>query len=109
MSFDALFMKHVGRHIVTLSCGQVSPGSSKEKIWVFSGFIAEVRGVWFYVTAGHILRDIKISMKAGGKFDVWRLGDQTAGNRFKDTAIPFAFGIDDWIVLEDEEVGLDYA
>jgi hypothetical protein len=85
------------------------PGKDKEKIFVFSGFLVEAGGVWFYVTAGHILRDIQASLKAGGEFDVWRLDDQTAGNRFKGVAIPYAFDIDRWLVIEDEEIGLDYS
>jgi len=100
----------VGRHFVSLSCVQRHPGRDEEKILVFSGFLVEASGIWFYVTAGHILRDIRAALNAGAEFDVWRLDDQTAGNRFKGTtAIPYAFDIDRWLVVEDEKVGLDYA
>ena len=108
-SLNERFMKSVGRHFVTLSCVQTMPGTPGEKVLVFSGFLADVSGVWFYVTAGHILRRIRSALNAGARFDVWRLGDQTAGNRFKDTAIPFAFDIDRWGVIENDEIGLDYA
>jgi hypothetical protein len=102
-------MKSVGRHLVTLSCVQRAPGSSVEKAFVFSGFLIEAGGLWFYVTAGHILRDIRIALAQGATFDIWRLGDQTAGNAFQDTAIPFDFNIDHWSVIEDEALGMDYA
>jgi len=69
----------------------------------------EVKGEWFYMTAGHILRDIRIALEGGSTFDIWRFGDQTAGNRFNDTAVPYAFDIDQWSVLEDADSGLDYA
>lgn len=108
-SFSERFFKTVGRHFVTLSCVQRQPGKAEEKALVFSGFLVEAGGVWLYVTAGHILRDIRASLAVGGKFDVWRFDDQTAGNRFKGAAIPYAFDIDRWLVIEDEEVGLDYA
>ena len=108
-SLNERFIKTVGRHFVTLSCMRTLPGATAENVFVFSGFLAEIGGVWFYVTAGHIVRDIRASLGAGAKFDIWRLGDQTAGNRFKDTAIPYAFDIDRWLVIEDEEIGLDYA
>jgi hypothetical protein len=108
-SLNERFIKTVGRHFVTLSCVRTLPGASTEKIFVFSGFLAEVGGAWFYVTAGHILRDIRAALSAGTKFDIWRFGDQTAGNRFQDTAIPYAFDVDRWLVIEDEESGLDYA
>lgn len=103
------FLSAVGRHFVTLSCEQTLPDDSTKRVLVFSGFIADINGFGFYVTAGHILRDIRNSLNKGGVFDVWRLGDQTAGNRFNDIAIPFDFNIDDWAVIEDESNGMDYA
>lgn len=108
-SLTGRFFKTVGRHFVTLSCVQRVAGQTEEKILVFSGFLVEVGAVWFYVTAGHILRDIQAALRGGAQFDVWRLDDQTAGNRFKGAAIPYAFDIDKWLVIEDKEIGLDYA
>ncbi len=107
-SFSERFFRTVGRHFVSLSCVQRVPGKAEERILVFSGFLVEAGGAWFYVTAGHILRDIQTSLKAGGKFDIWRLDDQTAGNRFKGVAIPYAFDIGNWLVIENKEIGLDY-
>lgn len=103
------FLRTVGRHFVTLSCVQTLPGIAKEKVLVFSGFLVDVSGVWLYVTAGHILKDIKSALDAGAQFDIWRLDDQTAGNRFKGAAIPFEFDVDRWLVIEDPDAGLDYA
>src|SRR5687768_11204105 len=102
-------MRSVGRHFVTLSCVQHIPGSGDERIHVSSGFLVDVCGVWFFVTSGHILRRIRLALNAGSTFNVWRLGDQTAGNRFNNTAIPLAFDIDRWGIIENEEIGLDYA
>ena len=108
-SLSECLLKTVGRHFVTLSCVQRQPGKAEEKVHVFSGFLLGASGVWFYVTAGHILRDIRASLAHGGEFDIWRLGDQTATNRFKGAAIPYGFDINRWLVIEDEKVGLDYA
>jgi hypothetical protein len=108
-SLTARFMKSVGRHFVTLSCVRTIPGVEEEKIFVFSGFLIDVKGVWFYVTAGHILRDLRTAIGQGAKFDVWRLGDQTAGSRFNNSAIPYGFDIDRWGVIEDDRRGLDFA
>lgn len=99
----------VGPHFVTLSCVQRQVSTSKERVFVFSGFLVEVDDVWFYVTAGHILRDIRISIQNGDTFDVWRLGDQTAGAKFGYAAIPFHFELDDWLIVEIDYLGLDYA
>lgn len=102
-------LKTVGRHFVTLSCVQRVPSTPGEKIHIISGFLVEVTGVWFYVTAGHILRYIRKSLATGCTFDAWRLDDQTAGNKFNGMAIPYLFNIESWLVLEDAEIGLDYA
>lgn len=90
-NINELFLKAAGRHFVTLSCMQTPPGSTKEHAVLFSGFVIAIDDVWFYVTAGHVPRWIQSSLEAGGKFDVWRLGDQTARGPFKDTGIPFDF------------------
>lgn len=93
---------------MTLSCVQ-HPSGGEDQIHVFSGFVVEIAGEWFYITAGHILRAIQKASETGSVFDVWRLGDQTAGHKFQDTAVPYAFNIDQWCVLEDDSLGLDYA
>lgn len=108
-NFTKRVAKSIGRHFVTLSCVQHPPGSDETRVHVFSGFFVAVKGEWFYMTAGHILRDVRTALESGSTFDIWRFGDQTAGNRFKDTAIPYAFDIKQWFVLEDADLGLDYA
>ena len=105
----ARVLKTVGRHFVTLSCVQLAPDTNAQKVFVFSGFLVEAHDVWFYITAGHIARDIRKSLDSGITFDRWRLDDQTAGNRFNGAAIPYDFRIERWLVIEDESIGLDYA
>jgi len=103
------FVRTAGKHFVSLSCVQRATGEDKSQILVFSGFVIDVLGEWLYVTAGHILRDIRTALASGSSFDIWRLGDQTAGNLFNNTAIPYAFDESVWLVVEDEGTGLDYA
>jgi hypothetical protein len=98
----------VGKHFVALSCVQ-HPADSPERTHVFSGFVIDVSGKWFYVTAGHILRDICTELASGSSFDVWRLDDQTAGNQFGGKAVPYDFNAETWRVIRDESIGLDYA
>jgi hypothetical protein len=99
----------VGKHFVTLSCIQTPPANSLAKVLVFSGFVVDVLDEWFYVTAGHILRDIRTALTSGSSFDHWRLDDQTAGNRYSGKAVPYAFDAEAWLVIEDATTGLDYA
>lgn len=103
--------KIFGRHFVSLSCVQIVSNSEK-KICVFSGFVIEIYGAWIYITAGHILRDVRIAFRKGCDFKDWRFDDQTAGvslKEFKGMAIPYDFKVDDWMLIEDEDTGLDYA
>lgn len=102
-------MRTVGKHFVTLSCVRYPPADLPAKELVFSGFVVDVSGEWFYVTAGHILRDIRTAIESGSSFDRWRLDDQTAGNRFNGKAVPYDFVEEEWLVLEDARTGLDYA
>jgi hypothetical protein len=80
-----------------------------QKVLVFSGFIVEVEGFWFYVTAGHILRDIRVNLDLGNEFSRWRLADQKAEQPGDGGAIPFDFNIDQWLVVEDADRGIDFA
>ena len=94
---------------MTLSCLQYLPNEDKDKALMFSGFLVEYEGLWFYVTAGHILEGIRKAQSAGAEFDRWRLDDSTAGNRFNGFAIPIDFRLEDWMVIRNEDLGIDYA
>ena len=76
---------------------------------MFSGFVVSVLDEWFYITAGHILRDIRTAIASGSSFDNWRLDDQTAKNQFNGIAVPYEFDAEKWLVIRDETSGLDYA
>ena len=108
-NFNERVGKSLGRHFVTLSCVQHPREGGDMKVHVISGFVVAVKGEWFYMTAGHILRDIRQAIEGGSTFDIWRFGDQTAGNNFQNTAIPYDFDLEKWFVLENAEAGLDYA
>ncbi len=101
------FIKAVGKHFLSLSCVQIVEG--KRNPLIFSGFLVDAAGAWFFVTAGHILRDIQIALDAGSSFDIWRFDDQTASDRNQMPPIPYDFDIEKWLVIENEEIGLDYA
>lgn len=108
-NFTERVARSVGRHFVALSYLKRSPTSKKTQVLIFSGFIVDILGEWFYVTAGHTLEGIRQMIVDGFTFDTWRLDDQTAGNQLGKIAIPFDFQLDHWCVLEDASVGLDYA
>lgn len=101
------FVRTAGKHFVSLSCVQSIDGTETANI--FSGYIVCILDTWLLVTAGHILRDIRLAIDGGSTFDIWRLDDQTARKPEVALPIPYEFKLDDWLVLEDEEIGLDYA
>src|SRR5688500_2329675 len=108
-NINDIFLQRVGRHFVTLSCMYTPPNSTEEQVKLFSGFVIAVDDLWFYVTAGHVPSRIKAGIDAGGKFDVWRLGDQAARGPFTEFGIPFDYVPGDWLILDDQAIGLDYA
>lgn len=101
MNLTQQFFQNVRQHFVTLSCVQRLPDKSEDKSLVFSGFLIEIEDIWLYVTAGHVLRDIRNAIEAGAKFETWRLADKVA--------IPYEFDLEKWRIIEQEEHGLDYA
>ncbi len=107
-NFTERVKQSLGKHFVTLSCVQnLSKNSSKTH--VFCGFVVDIAGEWFFVTAGHILRDISAAIEGGSSLDKWRLDDQTANNRFNGAAVPYDFNLDSWLIIRDDTNGLDYA
>jgi hypothetical protein len=101
MNFTQQFFENARQHFVTLSCVQRPHDKSEDKPLIFSGFLIEIENIWLYVTAGHILRDIRKAIEAGSEFETWRLADKAA--------IPYAFDLEKWLVIEEEKLGLDYA
>jgi hypothetical protein len=99
----------VGKHFITLSCLQYPPSVTPVKSLAFSGFLVEADKEWFYVTAGHVLRDIRAALATGCSFDVWRFGEQAGANRFTGMAIPYEFNLDAWLAVRHDGMGLDYA
>lgn len=107
--FTQRVVASVGRHFVTLSCQQYLSGVDEPRTLVFSGFVVEMLEEWFYITAGHILEDVRAARRAGARFEAWRFGDQLAGNAFNGAAVPYEFDDDKWLALDDRGAGIDYA
>jgi hypothetical protein len=106
-NITADFSRTVGKHFISLSCVQIVDG--RRIPVVSSGFLFDAKGAWFFVTAGHVLREIALALDSGSEFDIWRLDDQASGNKKQMPAIPYDFDINKWVVIEDKTIGLDYA
>jgi hypothetical protein len=102
-------------HVVSLSWVDVGVSSEKKDsastsngpmAFSVTAFVIAVRGIWFLVTAGHILRDLDKRLAEGRKIISSRLVD---GFNVDESLppIPFVLGdTDQWYVYQD---GLDYA
>lgn len=109
MDLTARSVESFRRHFVTLSCVQRPPGGAPERVNVFSGFVVDIEGEWFYVTAGHIFTLVEQAIGEKHEFDIWRLGDHLAVDHFQRKAVPFDFDLRQWAILSDNETGMDYA
>jgi hypothetical protein len=107
--FTENVFRAVGPHFVNLSCVRYQPGNEEGHLFVFSGFLVDAGGLLFFLTAGHIIRDIREALDNGAKFDVWRFDDSTAHSGEQMPAIPYDFDPERWLTIENEDIGLDYA
>lgn len=99
----------VVRHFVGLSWWWSHPAErgNRSRFGCASCFVVEVRGIWFLVTAAHVIRDLILLRTQGAEITQWRLEDQATG-KFSQ-GVPFDFDPDRWIVIDDDELGSDYA
>jgi hypothetical protein len=110
-------MNSIGRHFVSLR--GVSRGPSQQdrsfehtgKPFNFSGFVIELRGGWFLITAGHVLEHIGEARRAGMAVENFCLDDAYRPDaKFKQSAalIPFDFDNAKKHFVDQPDVG-DYA
>ncbi|WP_077033395.1 hypothetical protein [Pelomonas sp. KK5] len=97
------------RHFVTLSCMQQPSGAPETTALVFSGFVVEIEGEWFYVTAGHILDAVEQALAKGNSLSHWRLTEHLLQPKFGNKGVPYDLDIRQWYWIHDEARGLDYA
>lgn len=105
------FLAAAGRHFLAWSLWRRRLGAKEvdQDPIVISCFVVIVEGVWFLVTAGHVIRDIRQAIADGCSFENGKLGDSWAAKRFPGASYPHGFMDDHWDVAFNEDNGLDYA
>ncbi len=78
--------------------------------FAFSAFIMSVHGMWYLVTAGHVIDDINTRCRQGRRFRRAQLADMWSADAISRLAIPFP----DLVTtpqghIHDEDRGWDYA
>lgn len=107
---ELFYTEAAGKHLVALICRATAPAkpTAEATTHVFTAFVIEAAGQWFLITAGHVINGIKDAQAAGYLVDWFRLGDKAAGSKW-DFGVPIPFEIAEWVVLEGDPGGTDYA
>jgi len=102
------------RHLVSLSgwCQTVNSDgtlSEQDQFFSFSGFIISIRGVWNFVTAGHILKPLEERIRNQEvKVKEFLLVDRFGPDTVSQYAIPFDYTNAPKLFMDNEEAGLDF-
>ena len=103
------FMQEAAKHFVCLTNWESKPGKGADEQQVASCFVIETSGAWFLVTAGHVIQGIKQTIAAGIRLYSFNLNDGLAHRGEFEFSLPYDFQEDQWIVIEGDPRGTDYA
>jgi hypothetical protein len=99
-----------GKQFVAIRFEVIPPREDKGSAasHLFSAFVVDARGVWFVVTAGHVINEIKDAKAKGFSIANVYLQDRSAGHNYK-LGVPIPFELSEWSVFEGDPDGTDYA
>ena len=101
------FFSIFARHNISISCHYIDPQTAKEKVGVISGFLLSIRGLPFFVTAGHVLENIEQALKAKVRIWGWSIADYLSEDAAHNNSIPFEYDISNTSWLHDKDRGID--
>lgn len=110
VGIEEVFLRNnAGRHFVALAY-RLRKDKEVHNLYT-SGFLVELSGAWFLLTAGHWLEHeatgLKRQLAAGYRIDKIALADAFAGHT--GSPLPFAFELDDWLAVYNDAEGFDFA
>lgn len=110
VGIEEVFLRHnAGRHFVALTY-RLRKDKEVHNCYA-SGFLVELSGEWFLLTAGHWLEHeetgLKRQLAAGYRIDKIAIADSFAGHT--GSPLPFAFQLEDWLAIYDDIEGFDFA
>lgn len=98
-----------GKHFVFLTYYARGPGEeAAERLYHASCFVVAFEGLWWLMTAGHVIKDITDNTAKGVTYSTFRLQDKLAGNNYP-LGVPYDFDLREWIVIYADINGTDYA
>lgn len=109
---DDDIVRYLSRHLVVVTgyYHHATDPTGPERVCTYSGTVMSFRGIWFLVTAGHVIEDIDGKLATGAiVMRRWRLNDNFASLTLSDEGVPFDYdGASKWGEF-DRNLGLDYA
>jgi hypothetical protein len=111
---EASFVGFMSRHLVVLACyrdQRTDVGTKFERGWsTFTGFILELHGQWFWVTAGHCLMEALDQNIESGSVRLLRTSFMDYfGNGASDYhTVPFEYEVGCGFYIENAELGIDF-
>ncbi len=107
-------LRYFSRHLVSLSGryqfeDTLGEHKSNPNYFGYSGFIISIRGLWLFITAGHILKRIDEALSASNlKIFECQLIDSFGPDKISDFPIPFDYQRAPKYYIFDEKLGLDF-
>jgi hypothetical protein len=83
--------RHLLPYFVSLGCKCKRPQDDTPNYFNASGFLVEIEGSSFFVTAGHVLASIEDAQRKGVAFCEWRLDDTASDHVRTKCSLPFDF------------------
>lgn len=106
---DKRILDHLLRHIVSFSGSYYFRSSPhEERLFSYSGFLVEIKGRWYVMTAGHIFHEIDKAMEANELVFTGRVLADNFGQVAKH-ALPIPFDYEDHDRIHVYRDGLDFA
>lgn len=107
-NISCAFLRHnAAKHFLCLSYKAVHQ-RGEPGFGFASCFVVEIEGLWFLCTAGHVINGLKAAQENGIALTEFRLQDKLAGNDHP-FGVPYAFDLGDWMVIDDDAIGVDFA
>jgi hypothetical protein len=109
-----LYFNRISKHFVALTRWVRPPDADQDLLDVSSCFVLELDGIWFLVTAGHVIRCIDKQVSGGYEISNWVLEDNASGFALSH-GVPYHLTRSEWIVFYRTEPnhpgqdGMDYA
>src|SRR5665213_2251271 len=106
-------MPYFSRGIVSLGWfDQTGPRADENegngRLFTVSAFVVSVQGIWFLMTAGHVIDGIEQAIAAGQKLTSFHIDDNWSGRKVPDNTFAFDYARSNKFFINDPKSQADY-